>query len=124
MVIWGSGSPKREFLHVDDMAAASLFVMDLAEDIYRANTQPMLSHINVGCGQDISIAGLAQFIADVTNFKGRIVFDISKPDGTSRKLMDVSRLNQTGWRALISLEDGIHQTYRWFLSNKATLREA
>ena len=124
VAIWGSGSPKREFLHVDDMAAASLFVMDLAEDIYRANTQPMLSQINVGYGQDISVVDLALLIADVTNFKGRIVFDSSKPDGTSRKLMDVSRLNQTGWRALISLEDGINQTYRWFLSNKATLREA
>ena len=124
VVIWGSGSPKREFLHVDDLAEAALFVMNLATEVYQANTQPMLSHINVGCGQDIKVADLAQLIARVTDFKGRIVFDLSKPDGTLRKLMDVSRLDQMGWRARISLEEGIHQTYQWFLANEATLREA
>ena len=124
VVIWGSGSPKREFLYVEDMAEAALFVMNLAEDIYKTNTKPMLSHVNVGCGQDIKIAELAQLIARVTDYKGRTVFDLSKPDGTSRKLMDVSRLDQMGWRARISLEEGINQTYQWFLANEATLREA
>ncbi len=124
VIIWGDGSPSREFLHVDDMAEASLFVMDLPEDVYQANTQLMLSHINVGCGQDISIAELAQLIADVTGFKGRIAFDPSKPNGTPRKLMDVSRLAAMGWRARISLGEGIRQTYQWFLENEGELREA
>ena len=124
VVIWGSGTPKREFLHVDDMAEAALFVMDLAEDIYQANTLQMLSHINVGSGQDVSIAELAQLIAEVTSFKGRIDFDPLKPDGTPRKLMDVARLAQMGWRARISLEEGVYQTYQWFLANKAMLRKA
>ena len=124
VVIWGSGTPKREFLHVDDMAEAALFVMDLGEDIYQANIEPMLSHINVGSGQDVSIAELAQLIAEVTSFKGRIDFDPLKPDGTPRKLMDVARLAQMGWRARISLEEGVYQTYQWFLANKAMLREA
>ena len=96
VVIWGTGTPKREFLHVDDMAEASLFVLDLPKDIYAANTQPMLSHINVGTGRDVSIGALAQMVADVTGFKGNLVFDTSKPDGTMRKLMDVSRLTDMG----------------------------
>lgn len=124
VVIWGTGAPKREFLHVDDMADASLFVMDLPEDAYRANTQPMLSHINVGSGNDISIADLAGLIAGVTGYLGRIAFDASKPDGTARKLMDVSRLGAMGWRAGIALEDGIATTYQWFLKNEGALREA
>jgi nucleoside-diphosphate-sugar epimerase len=124
VVIWGSGSPMREFLHVDDMAEASLFVMDLPQDIYRANTQPMLSHINVGSGREISIASLAQLIAEVTGFKGRIAFDPTRPDGAPRKLLDVSRLAAMGWRARIALEVGIRQTYQWFIENEGTLREA
>lgn len=123
VVIWGTGTPKREFLHVDDMAEASLFVMNLDEDIYRANTQPMLSHINVGTGADISISDLAGIIARVTGFQGRISFDSSKPDGTARKLMDVSRLANMGWRAHIQLEEGIRSTYQWFLANSAGLRQ-
>ncbi|WP_419741369.1 GDP-L-fucose synthase [Ruegeria sp.] len=115
VVIWGTGKPRREFLHVDDMAEASLFVLDLPRDIYEANTQPMLSHINVGCGSDISIGELAALVAQVTGFKGRITQDISKPDGTLRKLMDVSRLADMGWTASIELEDGIRETYAWFL---------
>ncbi len=115
VVIWGSGKPRREFLHVDDMAEASLFVLDLPRDVYEANTQPMLSHINVGCGSDISIAELAALVAQVTGFKGRITQDTSKPDGTLRKLMDVSRLADMGWTASIGLEDGIRETYAWFL---------
>ncbi len=123
VVIWGTGKPRREFLHVDDMAEASLFVMDLRRAAYEANTQPMLSHINVGCGEDISIAELAAMIAKITGFTGRITQDVSKPDGTMRKLMDVSRLADMGWRATIRIEDGIRETYAWFLEQpEAELR--
>ena len=115
--IWGTGTPRREFLHVDDMAAASLFVLDLPEAEYAANTQPMLSHINVGCGADISILELAQKIAAITGYKGRIMTDPSKPGGTPRKLMDVSRLTQMGWSAQIGLDEGLAQTYQWFLAS-------
>lgn len=124
VVIWGTGTPRREFLHVEDMAAGSLFVLDLDRDTYLANTEPMLSHINVGFGQDVTIGELAQLIAGVTGFRGRIGFDTSKPDGTMRKLMDVSRLEAMGWKARISLEDGIRQTYHWFLEHQAGLRQA
>lgn len=114
VVIWGSGKPYREFLHVDDMAEASLFVLDLPKQTYEANTQPMLSHINVGTGQEVSIAQLAESIAQVAGFAGKIVFDSSKPDGTPRKLMDVSRLKEMGWSAKINLRDGLEDTYRWY----------
>lgn len=117
VVIWGTGTPRREFLHVDDMAAASLFVLDLPREQYEANTQPMLSHINVGCGEDISILELARVVARVTGFEGEIATDPSKPDGTNRKLMDVSRLTGMGWRPTIGLEQGVKETYRWFLEN-------
>ena len=122
VVIWGTGTPRREFLHVDDMAAASLFVLDLDSEIYQANTQPMLSHINIGSGTDISILELAQLVARVTGFEGDILTDPSKPDGTMRKLMDVSRLAQMGWRAQIGLEQGIHETYQWYLDNRDAAR--
>lgn len=122
VTIWGSGTPRREFLHVDDMAAASLFVLGLDKANYDANTDPMLSHINVGCGSDVSILELAQLVADVVGFEGRITTDPSKPDGTARKLMDVSRLDQMGWRAQIELEDGVAETYQWFLANVEALR--
>lgn len=122
VVIWGSGKPMREFLHVDDMAAASLFVLDLDKPAYDANTHPMLSHINVGTGEDITILGLAQMVARVTGYTGRIVTDASKPDGTMRKLMDVSRLSDMGWRSSISLEDGITDTFRWFLEHQDDFR--
>ena len=116
VVVWGSGRPMREFLHVDDMAEASLFVMDLEDAIYARETQPMLSHINVGSGSDVTIAELAQTVATVTGFKGALRFDASKPDGAPRKLMDVSRLARLGWSASIGLEQGISETYRWFLA--------
>ena len=122
VVIWGSGTPRREFLHVDDMAAASLFVLDLPKADYEANTQPMLSHINVGSGTDISILELAQKVAAVTGYKGRIVTDPSKPDGTMRKLMDVSRLTQMGWSAQIGLDQGLTETYQWFLDHADSYR--
>jgi nucleoside-diphosphate-sugar epimerase len=124
VVVWGTGTPRREFLHVDDMAEASLFVMDLDRTVYEANTEPMLSHINVGTGTDVSISELAGILAEVTGFMGRIVFDTSKPDGTPRKLMDVSRLAAMGWRAQTELRDGIEDTYRWFLETAGALREA
>jgi len=122
VVIWGTGKPFREFLHVDDMAAASLFVMDLDSDTYQANTQEMLSHINVGTGTDVSIAELAQMVAEVTGFTGTISFDTSKPDGTPRKLMDVSRLRDMGWAAKITLRDGVQDAFQWYLDNRDTLR--
>lgn len=119
VVIWGTGKPMREFLHVDDMAEASLFVLDLPQDVYAANTQPMLSHINVGTGRDVSIGELAQIVAEVTGFTGTLSFDTSKPDGTMRKLMDVSRLSDMGWRAKIELRDGLRETYDWFLKQES-----
>ena len=120
--VWGTGTPMREFLHVDDMAEASLFVLDLDTATYQANTQPMLSHINVGTGTDVTIRELAETIAEVTGFKGRLVFDTSKPDGTPRKLMDVSRLADMGWRARIGLREGLEQAYQWFLAHHAEIR--
>lgn len=117
VVIWGSGTPMREFLHVDDMAAASVHVMALGEATYRAHTQPMLSHINVGTGVDVTIRELAETIARITGYAGRLGFDASKPDGTPRKLMDVSRLAALGWRASISLEGGLKDAYRWYLEH-------
>jgi GDP-L-fucose synthase len=122
VVIWGSGTPRREFLHVDDMAAASVFVMGLDVSTYRAHTQPMLSHINVGTGQDCTIRELAETIARVTGFTGRLVWDTTKPDGTPRKLMDVSRLAALGWRAGIGLEEGLRDAYRWFLAHGSEAR--
>ena len=117
VVIWGSGTPMREFLHVDDMAAASIYVMELDDTTFKANTQPMLSHINVGTGIDCTIRELAETVAKVTGFKGKLSFDASKPDGTPRKLMDVSRLEQLGWKASISLENGLKDAYQWYLDN-------
>lgn len=122
VVIWGSGAPRREFLHVDDMAAASLFVLNLSKDIYDENTEPMLSHINVGTGTDISILELAQLVAKITGYSGRISTDPSKPNGTMRKLMDVGRLDKMGWRARIELEHGLAETYKWYLTNIQSAR--
>lgn len=122
VTIWGTGAPKREFLHVDDMAAASLFVLGLNAGDYQANTAPMLSHINVGTGTDISILDLAHKVAAVTGFQGRIDTDPTKPDGTARKLMDVSRLAAMGWQAQIELDQGIRETYDWFLDNIDSFR--
>ncbi|KRA67543.1 GDP-L-fucose synthase [Agrobacterium sp. LC34] len=123
VVVWGSGTPRREFLHVNDMAEASLFVLHLGAEIYAANTQPTLSHINVGTGTDVSISDLAHMLAAVTGYTGRITFDTSKPDGTPRKLMDVSRLASMGWNANIPLERGIEDTYRWFHDHATKLRQ-
>ena len=122
VTVWGSGSPRREFLHVDDMADAAIFVLNMDEQQYKDSTQPMLSHINVGYGDDVSISELAAIIAEITGFGGRIVFDASKPDGTPRKLLDVSLLSSLGWTAQIRLRDGIRQTYDWFRANFEQLR--
>lgn len=122
VTIWGSGKPMREFLHVDDMAAASVHVMELEADAYQAHTQPMLSHINVGSGVDCSIRELAETIARVTEFQGELLFDSSKPDGTMRKLMDVSRLKALGWEASIGLEQGLRDAYHWFVEHQHQAR--
>lgn len=119
VVVWGSGTPLREFLFVEDMADGALFVLDLPPEIYQRETQPMLSHINLGSGQEVSIGDLAKMIARVTGFDGAIRFDASKPDGTPRKLMDVSRLSRLGWQASTPLEEGIKRTYAWFKAQKA-----
>lgn len=123
VLIWGSGTPMREFLHVDDMAAASLYVMGLPVESYQQYTLPMLSHINVGTGIDCSIRELAEILARVTGFEGAITFDTLKPDGTPRKLMDVSRLEQLGWKAKIDLETGLRETYDWFRQNLNNYRQ-
>ena len=122
VVIWGSGAPRREFLYVDDMAAASLFVFNLSKDIYGEHTEPMLSHINVGTGTDVSILELAQLVAKITGYSGEISTDPSKPDGTMYKLMDVGRLDKMGWRASIDLEQGLAETYEWYLANMQSVR--
>ena len=119
VVIWGTGTPYREFLHVDDMAEASLFVFDLDKETYEANTKPMLSHINVGFGEDVTISELAHLVADTTGFTGRISFDTSKPDGTMRKLMDSGRLTAMGWKPSVALAKGVEETYAWFRANVA-----
>ena len=122
VVVWGSGAPKREFLFVDDMAEASLFVHNLVHTIYAENTEPMLSHINVGTGVDVTIKELAQTVKEVVGFNGEIIFDKSKPDGTMRKLMDVSKLCELGYVATIGLRAGLELTYTDFLTNNLELR--
>ena len=122
VVIWGSGTPRREFLHVDDMAEAALFLLDLPKAEYDAHTLPMQSHVNVGSGREISILELAQMVAQIAGFAGRIVTDSSKPDGVMRKLLDVSRMSAMGWQARIGLEEGLAETYQWFCDNHATVR--
>lgn len=116
VVIWGTGTPRREFLYVDDMAAASIFVMDLDKSIYDQYTDPMQSHINVGFGNDVTIKELAYAVAKATGYAGKIVFDPSKPDGAPRKWMDSSKLNQLGWQAAVSLELGLGLAYQDFLA--------
>ena len=121
--IWGSGNAMREFLHVDDMAAACLHVMQMDEATYLENTEPMLSHINVGTGIDVTIRELAKTLAEVVGFNGELAFDSSKPDGTPRKLLDVRRLNALGWQAGTMLRQGLEQTYEWFLAHQDNFRQ-
>lgn len=122
VIIWGSGMPKREFLYVDDMSSASVHIMSLDNASYNAITSPMLSHINVGSGVDCTIKELAKAIAKVTKFDGKLTFDKSKPDGTPKKLMDISKLRNTQWSQVTSLEKGLVKTYDWYLENEEKLR--
>ena len=119
VTIWGTGTPRREFLHVDDLAAACVHVMALDPAVYRAQTAPMRSHLNVGTGTDVTIRELAETIARVTGFRGELVFDPAKPDGTPRKLLDVSRLQALGWEASIGLEEGLRDAYAWYREHAA-----
>ncbi|MDC1307036.1 GDP-L-fucose synthase [Pseudomonadales bacterium] len=122
VLAWGTGNPKREFLYVDDMAEASIHVMELEYSVYSENTEPMLSHINVGTGVDCTIRELVETIAKVVGYNGIISFDASKPDGPARKMMDVSRLKSLGWQYDVSLEDGLARSYSWFLENQHDFR--
>lgn len=118
VTIWGTGSPRREFLHVDDMATACVHIMQIDEKTYRKNTLNMQSHLNIGTGSDCTIQELAQMLARITGFKGKLVWDTSKPNGTTRKLLDVSRLTSMGWHARITLEAGLESTYAWFVKER------
>ncbi len=123
VIAWGSGKPRREFLYVDDMAAASIHIMNLEQSIYDANTEPMLSHINIGTGVDCTIKELVETVAKVVGFEGEVKFDSTKPDGAPRKLMNVDRLKSLLWDYSVSLEDGLTMTYEWFINNQDKLRK-
>ena len=115
--VWGTGKAMREFLYVDDMADASLFVLELDEKTYQDNTRPMLSHINIGTGKDITIKEMAEIMREVVGFNGELFFDKTKPDGAPRKLIDVSRLSNMGWNYSVNLREGLEITYKWYLLN-------
>jgi len=115
VVVWGTGNAMREFLYVDDMAQASLFVLELDEKMYKANTQPMLSHINVGTGKDTTIREMAETMKQVVGYEGKLIFDTTKPDGSPRKLIDTTRLKRMGWEYSVDLKDGLTATYEWYL---------
>ena len=120
---WGSGLPRREFLHVDDMASACIYIMDLDKNLYASYTKPMLSHVNIGTGKDCTIRELVELIANVVGYSGRIEFDTTKPDGTPRKLLDINKLSKLGWGYKIELECGLRSTYEWFLQNQNVVRK-
>lgn len=122
VVVWGTGNAMREFLHVDDLAEASLHMLNIEKTKIDAVTEPMCSHINVGTGIDVTIRELAETIQRVVGFEGELVFDHSKPDGTPRKLLDVSKINSLGWKAKIGLEEGLRSTYEWFLEHRDSIR--
>ena len=115
--VWGTGKPFREFLHVDDMASAAIHIMNLEKSEYLKNTEPQLSHINVGSGKEYTISDLAMLIAETVNFKGNIKFDKDKPDGTPRKLIDSTLLRSMGWEPQLDLRKGLIDTYNWYLEN-------
>ena len=117
VLVWGTGNALREFLYVDDMASASIFVLSVDKDLYEENTKPMLSHINIGSGEEISISALAQIIKNVVGFEGKLVFDASKPDGPPRKFIDISRISGLGWQPSTDLLEGITITYDWLKQN-------
>ncbi|SFG92108.1 GDP-L-fucose synthase [Neptunomonas qingdaonensis] len=122
VVVWGTGTPMREFLYVDDMAAASIYVMNVDQSIYQNNTEPMLSHLNVGTGVDCTIREMALTMAAVVGYQGNVAFDATKPDGAPRKLMDVSKLKSLGWTYNIDLKEGLEATYQWFLQHQDDFR--
>ena len=123
VIVWGTGNPKREFLHVDDMADAAIHVMNLEKKALKDTTKPMMSHINIGTGHDYSIKHLVDLIIEVVGYQGKIIFDATKPDGTPRKLLDVSLINSLGWHASIPFKDGLKNTYQWFLDNQLNFRK-
>ena len=120
--VWGSGKPMREFLHVDDMADASIHIMDIDKKILESEVDSMLSHINIGTGTDITIKDVAQIVKEIVGFCGEIVFNTEMPDGSKRKLLDVSKIENLGWKSSIALKDGLKETYEWFLDNNKKLR--
>jgi GDP-L-fucose synthase len=120
--VWGSGKPMREFLHVDDMADASIHIMDIDKKTLESEVDPMLSHINIGTGTDIIIKDVAQIVKEVVGFDGEIVFNTKMPDGTKRKLLDVSKIENLGWKPVITLKDGLKETYEWFITNNKVVR--
>ncbi len=117
IVIWGTGTPKREFMHVDDMASACVHIMNLMQPTYQSHTSSMCSHVNVGTGKDCTIRELAETIAEISGYKGQLFFDASKPDGAPRKLLDVSKLKRFGWESTIELKDGLRDAYQWYVEN-------
>lgn len=118
VLVWGGGKAMREFLYVDDMAEACLFVLELDKETYQSNTKPMQSHINVGTGKDVTIQTVAEVIKELVGFKGKLSFDSSKPEGTPRKLTDISLLSQMGWKSSIDLKTGLEKTYNWYINEK------
>jgi GDP-L-fucose synthase len=122
VVVWGSGRPRREFVYIDDMSAAIIHVMNLDLAQYREHTEDMVSHINIGFGDDVAIKELAKKLVKIVGYKGKLIFDLNKPDGVLRKLMDSSLIESLGWRATVSLEDGLTLTYADYLKNKSLLR--
>lgn len=122
VTLWGTGKAMREFLHVDDMAVACLHVIGLSKECYQSSTEPMLSHLNVGTGEDVTIRELAEIIQQVVGYQGEIIWDTSKPDGTPRKLMDVNKLKSLGWQPQIALADGLVSTYRWFIEHQGEFK--
>jgi len=124
ITLWGSGIPKREFLYVDDMADACIHVLQLPKDTLQCYSEPMFSHINIGTGEDVTIRELAEMVKETVGYEGEIIFDSSKPDGAPRKLTDVSRIHQLGWRAKTNLRDGLGKVYEWYVSNQNQLRTA
>ena len=120
--VWGTGKPRREFLHVDDLAEACFFIMNLSKNDYMKSTDPSMSHINVGTGQEISINNLIDELISVTKFKGNIIYDETRPDGTMTKVLDVSKINALGWRHKIDLENGLKDTYEWYEKNYPKVR--
>ena len=120
--VWGSGDPKREFLYVDDMAEACIFIMAMPKEVYSKYTQPRLSHVNIGTGKDVTIRELAVTIAEVVGYTGQILFDTTKPDGPPRKLLNVDLINRMGWHYRTELKQGLQKTYQWFLKNQGQYR--